>query len=101
MWTFAMFDLPVLTKTDKNNYTRFRKLLLAEGFLKMQFSVYARYCETRENMTVILRRIRKGLPPDGQVRFLSITDKQFSDMIVYNGHKSEKPEHKPQQMMLF
>src|SRR5690606_25570553 len=42
MWLFAMFDLPVVTKTDRRNYARFRKKLLEEGFMMLQFSVYAR-----------------------------------------------------------
>lgn len=101
MWTFAMFDLPVLTKVDKRNYSHFRKELLAQGFLRLQFSVYASYCDTRENTTTIMRRIRGELPPQGEVRFMCVTDKQFADMTVYNGRKFGKPEDKPQQMMLF
>jgi len=101
MWSFAIFDLPVLSKADKRCYSHFRKILLAEGFLMLQFSVYARYCESRENMKTLMRRIRSELPPHGEVRFLSVTDKQFADMTVYNGRKYGKPEDKPQQMMLF
>lgn len=101
MWTFAMFDLPVLTKTDKRNYTHFRNMLLSQGFLRLQFSVYARFCENRENTATIMRRIRGELPPLGEVRFMAVTDKQFSDMVVYNGRKYGKPEDKPQQMLLF
>jgi CRISPR-associated protein Cas2 len=101
MWAFALFDLPVVSNEDKRNYTRFRKHLLAEGFLKLQFSVYARYCDTRENTQTILRRVRSQLPPEGEVRFLFVTDKQFADMVVCNGRKPKKAEDKPQQMMLF
>ena len=101
MWTFAMFDLPVQSKDDKRNYTHFRKELLAQGFLRLQFSVYARYCESRENTATIMRRIRGELPPLGEVRFMSVTDKQFADMVIYNGRKHGKPVDKPQQMMLF
>ena len=48
MWLFAMFDLPVKTKTERRAYSRFRNLLLQEGFCKMQFSVYARFCGSEE-----------------------------------------------------
>jgi CRISPR-associated protein Cas2 len=101
MWMFAIFDLPVLTKTDRKHYTRFRQLLLAEGFLRLQFSVYARCCQTRENTATILRRVGHNLPPRGEVRFLAVTDKQFADMTIYNGRTHGTPEEKPKQMLLF
>jgi CRISPR-associated protein Cas2 len=48
VWLFTLFDLPVLTKTDRRNYTRFRKALVREGFMMLQLSVYARYCASEE-----------------------------------------------------
>jgi len=101
MWVFALFDLPVVKKDDRKHYSAFRKILLAEGFLMLQYSVYARYCDSRENTNTVLRRVRGELPPEGEVRFLSVTDKQFADMTVYNGRKAGKPEEEPKQMMLF
>ena len=35
MWLFAMFDLPVKTKQQRRAYSRFRNLLLQEGFCKI------------------------------------------------------------------
>ena len=42
VWLLTMFDLPTLTKIDRRNYTRFRNKLLANGFTRLQFSIYAR-----------------------------------------------------------
>jgi len=39
MWVFVHFDLPTETKKDRKNYTEFRKFLIKDGFMMMQFSI--------------------------------------------------------------
>jgi CRISPR-associated protein Cas2 len=101
MWLYAMFDLPVDTKKARKEYTRFRKTLISEGFLMLQFSVYARYCRSEEASAAHRSRVRDLLPPDGQIRLLSVTDRQFGKQEVYNGKKRKNPEPEPQQLVLF
>lgn len=102
MWLFAMFDLPVVTTVDKRNYTRFRKFLLAQGFMMMQYSVYARYCPTEDVSNAHRKRVRKALPPGtGQVRLLAVTDHQFGKMEVFHGKKAQSTEKPPPQLELF
>ena len=101
MWLFALFDLPVGTKEDRRRYTRFRKLLLSEGFSQLQFSVYARYFPSEEGGTAASGRIRGELPPDGQVRLLCVTERQFGRQEVFVGRKRVKAEREPEQFMLF
>lgn len=101
MWLFAMFDLPVKTKAARKRYAQFRKLLLAEGFTMLQFSVYARHLASEESGRTLRQRIREGLPPDGQVRLLPVTDRQFGKMEVYVGRKRKPTEDPPAQFMLF
>lgn len=43
MWCLVMFDLPVETKEQRREATRFRHDLLDWGFIMVQFSVYAKY----------------------------------------------------------
>jgi CRISPR-associated protein Cas2 len=101
MWLFAMFDLPVDTKAARREHARFRKNLLAVGFMRLQFSVYARYCPSEEANVAYRNRVHSVLPPDGQVRLISITDRQFARMEVFFG-KSRKPvEDPPAQLTLF
>ncbi len=83
VWLFAMFDLPVVDKDDRRRYTQFRNLLLKQGFQMLQFSVYARYFPSEEAGQVHKKRIKKGLPPAGEVRLIMITDKQFGKMETY------------------
>ena len=101
MWIFAMFDLPTDTKKDRRSYTLFRKNLLDNGFMQMQYSVYSRCCPSKENATVHINRIHAYLPPNGEVRIFTITDKQFGKMHVFLG-KTRKPiEKTPSQLELF
>lgn len=101
MWLFAMFDLPTKSKSDRQCYARFRNALLAEGFMMMQFSIYVRPCESRRQSETYLRRVRKILPMSGgQVRVISITDKQFSEMKIYEAKKEIDPESAPEQLLL-
>jgi CRISPR-associated protein Cas2 len=101
MWLIAMFDLPTDTKKARKEYTRFRKALLKDGFAKMQYSVYIRHCASRENTEVHTRRVRAVLPPDGEVRVISLTDKQYERMDVFWGTKRKPTEPAPPQLELF
>lgn len=101
MWLFAIFDLPVMTPADRKNYTQFRKALIQDGFMMMQYSVYARYCASEDSSNVHRRRVRVALPPKGHVRILSITDKQFGKMEVFLGKKKARTDEPPPQMELF
>ncbi|NIM05038.1 MAG: CRISPR-associated endonuclease Cas2 [Armatimonadetes bacterium] len=101
MWLFAMFDLPVDSPEARRRYTRFRKALLAQGFSMLQFSVYARYCQTEEISHSFRRRVRETIPPEGEVRLISITDRQFGKMEVFLGKIRRPPEEAPDQLMLF
>ena len=39
-----MFDLPVETSEERKEYRKFRKNLINEGFIMIQYSVYVRVC---------------------------------------------------------
>ena len=101
MWVMVMFDLPSKTSKERRNYAYFRKLLLQDGFVMLQYSVYSRHCPSDENSLVHKERIRSGLPHDGEVRILSFTDKQYGKMIVYYGGKRKTIEKAPEQITLF
>ncbi len=101
MWVIAMFDLPSDTKPARRAYTLFRKHLLSDGFTKLQYSVYMRHCPSRENAQVHIDRVKAHLPPDGEVRVITITDKQFERMLVFFGKMRKQPEAGPRQLDLF
>ncbi len=101
MWLLAMFDLPTDTKKARKDYTHFRKALIKDGFTMMQYSVYIRHCASEENAQVHDGRVVGFLPPDGEVRLLQITDKQYERMRVFWGKRRKPAEQPPRQLELF
>jgi len=85
MWLIVMFDLPTETKKDRKIYSDFREGLLDDGFHMIQFSIYVRFCPSFDNLQVHIKRTQNKLPPSGEVRLLTFTDKQYSSMEVYHG----------------
>ncbi len=101
MWLFVFFDLPVKTKKERKAAAFFRKMLLKDGFNMMQFSVYIRHCASRESIDVHIKRVKKFIPDKGQVSILSITDKQYGNIVNYWGNKMEDMPSVPLQLELF
>jgi len=96
-----MFDLPVGTKQARRAYADFVKFLKRDGFTRMQYSVYGRHTPSKENAEVHVGRIKAHLPPDGEVRVITITDKQFERMKVFWGKYRTATEKPPPQLQLF
>ena len=101
MWLFAMFDLPVDEPALRREYTQFRTSLLRSGFTMLQYSVYVHYVRSEESEAVYRKRVSDALPTHGQVRLISVTDRQFGKMEIYVGKKRERVEDPPHQLMLF
>ncbi len=100
MWLYVMFDLPVMTKKERDAATAFRNNLLNYGFKMAQFSVYYKYCSSVEKSDSISRQMKPHIPLGGKVDILTITDKQFSNMERFYGITKKKVDSK-QQLHLF
>lgn len=98
MWVVAMFDLPVETSEMRSCYRKFREFLLNDGFMMMQYSVYARFCPNRENADTHADRIESKVPDDGQVRVFTLTELQFQKMKIFSGNSRKPPEEAPDQL---
>jgi CRISPR-associated protein Cas2 len=101
MWVVVLFDLPVDTKAARRQYALFRKMLLKDGFTRLQSSVYARHSASEENAAVHIKRVERNVPPDGEVRILTITDKQFERMRIFWGKIRKIPSPQPKQLEFF
>jgi CRISPR-associated protein Cas2 len=101
MWIFVMFDLPVDTRAHSRAATKFREFLLNEGFERSQFSVYARFCNGKEQFETYLRRIEAALPDNGDVHVLTFTDRQYENIVRFSGQRRRKPKKNPDQLALF
>lgn len=101
MWIFVMFDLPVTTKEQSRAATRFREFLLDEGFEKSQFSVYARFCNGKEQFETYMRRVEANLPERGDIHILSFTDRQYENIVRFSGQSRRRQRKNPDQLALF
>jgi CRISPR-associated protein Cas2 len=91
----------VETTENRGDYTRFRRAQLKDGFMMLQFSVYARFIPSEEAAEAHRRTLKSCIPLLGQVRLLAITDHQFAKMEVFYGRKPRSPEDIPEQVLLF
>ncbi len=101
MWVLVFFDLPTETKKERKTAGDFRKKIIADGFAMFQFSIYLRHCASMENAQVHIKRVKKILPEKGHVGIMSITDKQFGMMEIFQGKKVAEQMDIPQQLELF
>ena len=100
MWLFVFFDLPVGTKSDRRNATRFRNHLKDDGFMMLQLSVYARVMRGEEAVDKHLGRVTRNLPPRGSVRTLSVTERQYARMKLLIGESTKNEKAAAQQLVL-
>ncbi len=89
MRLMIMFDLPVETAKQRKQYRQFRKSLINEGFLMIQYSVYVRVCVTKKSATLMENRIKTFLPENGTIQVLTLTEKQYNDMHFLVGDRVE------------
>ncbi len=102
-WMLVLFDLPVTTKRERDQATRFRKKLLGDGYSMLQFSVYMRSCSSWERMKKHARRLRLFAPEGGNIRAILMTEKQWvkSIAIVSETYRKQKKTDQPHQLSLF
>ena len=90
MRMLVFFDLPVETNEDRRNYRNFRKVLIKNGFIMIQESVYTKLMTTPSVEISVKNLIEKNKPPKGIVQALTVTEKQFSKMeFIVGSGKSE------------
>lgn len=101
MRILVFFDLPTHTRADRRHAARFRKRLLKDGYWMIQFSVYGRVCKGMDSIDKHIARLQGFLPPSGNVRSMTITEKQYQDMTILLGRPSKNDEVGVEQLVLF
>ncbi len=86
MRILLFFDLPMDTAENRRNYRTFHRVLVKNGFIMLQKSVYCKLMTTPSVECSIKRLIQENKPPAGVVQILTITEKQFSKMEFIVGH---------------
>lgn len=80
MRIIVFFDLPMVTNSERKEYTRFRKFLLKSGFLMLQESVYSKLALNSTVADAICVNVKKNKPEQGLVQMLIVTERQYSKM---------------------
>lgn len=101
MWIIVFFDLPTETKKQRKDAAGFRKYLISDGFTMFQYSIYVRHAPSRENATVHINRVSDHVPNIGNVCIMQLTDKQFSEIKIFDGKDRAKPLTNAIQLELF
>ena len=102
-WLMVTFDLPVGTKLQRKRAAGFRHFLLDDGYLMVQWSVYARACVTFARQETHLARVRANVPPEGHVRAIFVTRSQWERSFVIQGSPASEVEAEelPEQIQLW
>ncbi len=101
MRIIVMFDLPVITEKERKIANKFRKYLIDDGFIMMQFSVYSRICKNNDDLNKHIKRLKINTPKNGNVRLLQITENQYSNMIMFSGRKKMEEEFSIENLLIF
>ena len=81
------FDLPVKSKQDRRAYTDFRRELLKNGFIMVQYSVYSRTVKNQDDANKYERLIERIVPANGSVRMMTVTEKQYAVIRLLAGER--------------
>ena len=100
LWLFVFFDLPVGTKEERRAASRFRNFLKDDGYMMLQFSVYARICRGEEAIDKHVGRGTRAMPSVGSLRALQVTEKQYARMRLLLGESKKTEQIAPKQMVL-
>ena len=101
MRLIVMFDLPVITDKERKIATSFRKFLLDDGYIMMQFSVYSRICKNNDDLQNHINRLKIHSPKNGNIRMLQITEKQYSNIIMFAGSKEVEEDISIDSLLVF
>lgn len=79
----------ILSPTDKwgtkTEYTKLRKFLQKDGYIRIAPEVFMRVVQNRKASEKHYRRIEEVAPKTGVVRLLRVTEKQYNNIYIVTG----------------
>ncbi len=90
MRIMIFYDLPFGTKINVHDYNNFRNGLIKEGFSMIQYSIYTKICPNEQAARFIEDRVEKIVPKHGNIRMMTVTEKQYQKIKVLRGKKTEQ-----------
>ena len=100
MRVVVFFDLPILTKKEIRQYTKFRKYLVSQGFVMVQKSVYSKIALNGSSAGTILDNLKKNGPRSGVVQVLTITEKQYQSIEFLVGEAQKETVDSQQRLVI-
>lgn len=85
MRLIVFFDLPMKSKSEVRIYNKFRKWLIKNGYLMMQFSIYSKIFSNRDSCVKHISILKRYVPTQGQIRILMVTEKQYASIEIIVG----------------
>lgn len=85
MRVFVFFDLPTTTVSERRTYRNFRQVLVKNGFIMMQESVYSKITLNSTAAKAVVENIRKNAPEKGSVMLMIVTEKQYENIEYITG----------------
>ena len=101
MRVIVFFDLPTTTLENLREYRKFRKVLINNGFMMMQESVYSKIVLNLTNLEQVISKIKINKPADGLVQVISLTEKQFSKMEIIIGEYKDSTLDSDDRLVVF
>ncbi len=86
--------LVILSPTNKygtkTEYTKLRKFLFSDGYLRIAEEVFMRIATSRKSAEKHFRRIKELAPSTGTVRVFKMTEKQYNNIWMITGQPDEQ-----------
>ena len=100
MRVIVFFDLPSLSSKDKREYRKFRKMLLKNGFIMQQESVYSKLALNNTVAESVKATVRRNKPKNGIVEMLIITENQYNKIEYLVGESSDLIEDSTKRLII-
>lgn len=75
-----LFDVPVGSRSERKEYTLFRKNLIREGYVRLQKSVYVKLLRNEKSLRGEMESVKGYLPETGEVTVIPLPMGVFRGM---------------------
>ena len=85
MRIILFFDLPTTSARERKIYATFRKNLIKDGFVMLQYSVYTKMVLNPTAVSLTKARLQRYKPDEGNIQILTVTEQQFARIECITG----------------
>jgi len=90
MRLLLFFDLPMDSKSERRKYNKFRKWLIENGYIMMQYSIYCKIFNNRDACEQHMNIIQRNAPNEGSIRIMMVTENQYANIKIIVGGKTKQ-----------